>query len=197
MTLIPEGKYMANVTGAAFGTSSKGNHQVAVQFVIAHDDPDFAGESIAYVGTFTEDATQYTIEALRGTGWDGDDLEEFKMLADSAQLGPAQIVVQHEEYEGASRARIRFVNRPGAGRFKFKEELPPASLKSFAASMKATLRSHARPAPGARPSAKPAAIATRATAPARGRDDIPPPDDRDYRPGNNRGRSPVDDDLPF
>ena len=195
MTLIPEGKYLANVVGAAFGTSSKGNHQVAVQFVIAPDDPDFAGESIAYVGTFTEDATQYTVEALRGTGWDGDDLEELKMLADTGQLGPAQIVVQHEEYEGAARARIRFVNRPGAGRFKFKEEMAPQSLKSFAASMKATLRSHARPAP--RPgSAKPSASATRQSQPDRGTDGVPPPSDRDYRPSRGRG-APIDDDLPF
>lgn len=193
MSLIPEGKYNANIRGASFGKSSNGNWQVAIQCQVFDDDADAPGELIAYVGTFTDAATPITFEAIRGTGYDGDDLEEFKKLADDGQLGPASIVIQHEQYEGQTRARIRFINRPGGGSFKFKEEMSAAEVRGFAAQMKSAFRGHTRPAPQKRDSAtRPAPTASG----QRRRDDIPPPDDRDYRPARGRG-APVDDDLPF
>jgi len=117
--MIPEGKYNASIAGASFGKSSKGNWQIAINFTIAADDADAPGESIAYVGTFTDAATPITFEAIRGCGYDGDDLEEFKMLADKSQLPAVVLVIQDETFEGETRARVRFVNRPGGGSFKF------------------------------------------------------------------------------
>lgn len=193
MSIIPEGKYNASIAGASFGKSKNGNWQIAIQFTISADDADAPGESIAYVGTFTDAATPITFEAIRGCGYDGDDLEEFKMLADKGQLPAVVLVIQHETFEGETRARVRFVNRPGGGSFKFKEEMAPAEVRSFAAQMKSALRSHTRPVAPKRDAAPPAA--QRGAAPARGRDGVPPPGDSDYRPA--RGRSPVDDDLPF
>lgn len=190
MSLIPEGKYSAAVIGAAFGKSTNNNWQIAIQCQIDAADADAPGELIAYIGTFTDAATPITFEAIRGCGYDGDDLEEFKKLADDHQLGPVVIVIAHETYEGTERARIKFINRPGGGAFKFKEEMSGADVRGFAASMKAALRSHTRPQP----------VRNRTAPPSRGgsfgrRDAVPPPDDRDYRPPA-RGRTP-DDDLPF
>jgi hypothetical protein len=179
--MIPAGKYLAKITGATFGVSSNGNEQIAVQFEIA--DGDQAGQSIAYVGTFTDAAIEYTTEALRATGWEGDDLAEIPDLAVAGKLGPCEIVVQHETYEGKQRARIRFVNRVGGGRFKFKEgtELQGGELKSFAARMKSAFRGGApsRSAPRSNGSASQPRGGGSA-----GHDDRRPP-------------PPVDDDLPF
>lgn len=195
MSLIPEGKYSAGIVGASFGKSKNNNWQIAIQCQIDAADADAPGELIAYVGTFTDAATPITFEAIRGCGYDGDDLEEFKMLADKGQLGPVVIVIEHETYEGDTRARIKFINRPGGGAFKFKEEMSAQDVRGFAASMKAAMRSHTRPAPKKQDGARGPAPAARGTSPAR-RDEVPPPDDRDYRPARGRG-APIDDDLPF
>lgn len=134
--------YRARAIGAGFGTSSKGNTQIAIQCeVVEHD---LAGETIAWLGHFTEKTADRTIESLQHFGWKGDDLSELEDLdADrAATLLPeiVEIVVDPEQYEGEWQLKVKWVNRPGAGRFSFKEPLTGAGLKAFAAQMKGAIR---------------------------------------------------------
>lgn len=183
--MIAKGKHNAKVTGASFGTSSNNNEQVAIQFEIT--DGDFAGECIACIAAFTEDATEYTVEKMRNCGWDGDDIREFKTLADTGQLGPVVIVVEHEEYKGNLHAKVKFVNKPGGGRFKFKDEIGEAGLDTMAARLKSAFRGGPRPAARSSSNQRPAAGGSQ------------------QRGGGNSGRDagryddrpPPDDDIPF
>ena len=82
--MIAIGKYNAKVTAISFGRASTGNEQIAIQFEIL--DGEFAGENIAYLGTFTENSIEYTTNALRAVGWLGDDLSELPGLAADGKL---------------------------------------------------------------------------------------------------------------
>lgn len=181
--MIAIGKYNAKVTAISFGRASTGNEQIAIQFEIL--DGEFAGENIAYLGTFTENSIEYTTNALRAVGWLGDDLSELPGLAADGKLSEAQIVVRHEEYEGQMRARIKFVNPPGGGRFTFKDQIEGNDLRSFSARMKSAFRGGVPAGGGSRP---PAQRQSNGGGYQRGsggyggsqdRRDVPPPDDTD------------------
>ena len=136
-------KAQAKVVGASFGRAGggTGNEQVAIQFEIveASGAGDEAGDSRTYFGTFTENALEITEKAMRACGWEGDDLREFKRAADAGDLGAVELVIEEELYKGEWNTKIRFINAPGGGRFKFKEEAEIAggALDTFAARMKA------------------------------------------------------------
>ncbi len=135
--------YRARAISAGFGTSSKGNNQIGVQCEIV-DHEEFAGETITWLGHFTEKTTARTVESLQHFGWQGDDLSELEDLdaARAAAILPeiVEIVVDPEQYEGEWQLKVKWVNKPGAGRFSFKEPLTGSGLKAFAAQMKGTIR---------------------------------------------------------
>lgn len=171
--MIPEGKYMADVIGISFGAASTGNEQVAISFVI--NDGEHAGENLSYFGTFTENALEYTEKALRACGWDGDDLAELPALAEAGKLGPAQIVVRHEEYKGEKKVKVKFVNKPG-GKFTFDAEnaIEGQGLKSFAAKMKSQFSRNTSASTQARSNGRQAVREAK-----RDTRDAPPPGDND------------------
>ena len=144
---LPQQKanYLAKAIGACFGlVESSGNYQIAVQCEIV-DHPDFAGETIAWIGTFAAGkATDITIEALQNFGWKGDDLAELADLDAAAceKLLPdvVSLACELDEYNGDVTLKAKWVNKPGAGRFAFKKPLSGADLKAFAAQMRGTIR---------------------------------------------------------
>ena len=155
MTLPTEkATYRARAIAAAFGISSKGTNQIAITCEIV-DHEQFAGETIAWLGHFTDKTTARTIESLQHMGFASDDLSLLEDVSgqEAADLLPnvVEIVCEPEEYDGQWQLKVRWVNRPGGGRFAFKEPLQGAALKTFAAQMKGALRN----ARGAAPS-KPA-----------------------------------------
>ncbi len=150
------------VRSAGFGKSAKGNTQLAIELEIV-DSEALEGERISWVGHFTDKTAARTIESLQHMGWQGDDLSELAEGCDAAALLPevVEIVCAPEEYEGDWQLKVKWVNKPGAGRFAFKEPVQGNDLKAFAAQMKATVRSvrggagrpAAKPTNGARPAA--------------------------------------------
>ena len=173
-------KYLANIIGASFGRSSNGNEQIALECDITEGPDDLS--TIAYTGTFTDNSFEYTEKALRACGWEGDDLSEIPALAAAGRLGPVELVVYDDTFEGTTRAKVLFINKPGGGRFKFKEgsEITGSDLRSFAARMKSAFSGN-RPAPARQPSNGSRPPAARSGNGFDGRD-VPPP---------------ADDDLPF
>lgn len=170
--------YSAKAIGASFGMTDDKKPQLAIQFEVV--DEQFAGESIAAILYFTEKAVDRTLESLVHLGFASDDLE---LLADigrdqAAELLPnvVEIVCEPEEYDGAWRLKLRWINRSGGGKFAFKNKLEGGDLKSFAAQMRGALK-NAR-GPQAR---KPAAAKAGGSRPSQ-----PHPN----APGNS-------DDIPF
>lgn len=141
-------RYQGYATALSFGISSNNNNQVAVTFEIAHPD-EHQGESITWIGHFTTKTEARTIESLQHAGWQGDDLSELDGL-DEAGVRTAlpelvELVCEPEQYapdhgQPEWTLRVRWVNKPGAGRFAFKEPLTGHDLKAFAAQMRNTVR---------------------------------------------------------
>lgn len=152
------------------------------------DDEQYNGEQITAVLYFTEKTQARSIESLMHFGFASDDLA---MLEDAdegkcAELLPevVEYVCAPEEYNGEWQLKVKWVNKPGRGRFAPKKKLEGSDLKSFAAQMRNSIRNarggSARPAP-----ARPAQ-------PGNGQRSTHP-----NAPGGGYGGSAPDDDIPF
>lgn len=166
---MQKARYTAQAIGVSFGISSNNNNQIAIGFEIV-DNPEFGGETITWIGHFTDKTAERTIESLQHAGWQGDDLSDLaeRSESDIRAILPTvvQLVCEPEEYDGETRLRVQWVNRLGGGRFAFKDQLEGGALKTFAAQMRGTVRSMrgpgaSRPAPPAQrpvpPASRPAA----------------------------------------
>jgi hypothetical protein len=137
-----KGYYTARASGTpiTFGRSENGNTQIAVEFAI--EDQDFAGETITWVGHFTDKTAARTIESLQIAGWQGDDVSELDDVPGSSALADVvSLTCDAEEYQGEYKLKVQWVNRPRGGRFKFKEQISGSDLKAFGAQLRATVKS--------------------------------------------------------
>lgn len=114
-----------------FGESSTGKPQLVVNFEILEGPSE--GKRIAWFGYFTEKTTQRTVESLRLCGFKGDDLAGAVVQKLDQEV---QIVVAHEEYEGKTTAKVRWVNRAGGDGFRMDKPMDKMGLSRFAAQMK-------------------------------------------------------------
>lgn len=146
-----QGTFKARAKEWALGLSSTSKEQVAVLFEITQGE--HAGKSLTWFGYFTEQTTDRTLDSLRHCGWDGDNFVELKGL----DANEVEIVVDEEEYEGKTRTKVQWVNRPS--RLAMREQMNGQAAAAFAAKMRGRALQHkakygAQPAPTA---AKPAA----------------------------------------
>lgn len=142
--LIPAGYYRAvavpvdtddGPTYVQFGESSKGTSQAVVNFEIL--DGECAGRRIVWFGYFSEKTVTRTVESLRYCGFKGDDLAALLTQTLDQEV---QLVIQHEDYQGTTSAKVAWVNRAGGGGFKLKEPMQKAGLQRFAAMMKNSVK---------------------------------------------------------
>ena len=151
--MIPAGKYIGTPVSAALGTTSSGKEQIAVQFEFLEP----VGERMTWYGFFTDAAFDRTIESLRAMGWTGSALDEFAGEKLPAGVDhQVELVVQHEEYQGKTQARLSFVNSIGAG-LALKSAMTHDQARAFAAKMKGRIAALSGGVPpAARPKAVPA-----------------------------------------
>jgi hypothetical protein len=129
LTTTPDGE-----TFAQFGETKNGNPQVVVNFEIL-DGPE-AGRRIAWFGYFTEKTAQRTVESLRYCGFKGNDLSAAVTQPLDQEV---QIVIDHEEYNGKTSAKVQWVNRGGGDGFRLEKPMDRRGLERFAAQMKASV----------------------------------------------------------
>jgi hypothetical protein len=194
--MIAEGRQPAICRSIQFGKTSKGDEQIAIGFeIVGEGNPD-VGRQLTYYGMFTDSTIDFTVEALRNCGWTGDELAELPALADAGQLAnEVSLVVEHEEWEGKWREKVKWVNRPGGGKVKLADPLDDQSLGRFSSMMKSRIRAAGRDnrGGGARSSSGGQRGNRNGGGPSRF-DGAPLPDEpRGY---GGRGGAP-DDDLPF
>ena len=153
--------YRGRAIACGFGVAKTGTHQIFVTFeIVEYSDADQrwlpTGEEITWIGAFSDKTTERTIESLGHLGWTGDNLEELDNPTPDAlaALMPndVDLVCEPEEYDGKQTLKVRWVNAPGAGRFKFATPLAGPALKGFASQMRGAIR-NARGASGARQAA--------------------------------------------
>ncbi len=127
--MLNPGTYTAKPIQAVLAKTSTGKEQVAVEFELIEED--VRGQRITWYGFFTEGTFDSTIEGLRACGWEGDDLSDLSSVNGSVE---ASLVVEHEEYQGNVKARVRWVNK--AGGVAVKDRIPDDEAKRFAARMR-------------------------------------------------------------
>lgn len=148
--MINPGTYRARAMGSSkphiqFGMAGTGTQQVAVAFMIYqevlddHRQPtgtyEPTGEEITWIGSFTPATMQRTCESLRYAGWSTNDLDDMTGLGST----DVDIVVEHEEYQGNTRAKVQWVNKPGSSKFKFKGDIPAGDFVDLKRRVKAMM----------------------------------------------------------
>lgn len=191
MTLpLEKGYYAARATSTPilFGLSKNNNTEVAIEFSVI--DGDYAGEVITWIGHFTDKTAARTIESLQIAGWQGDDLSELADVpANQVLAAEVSLTVEGEEYEGQWKPKVQWVNRPGGGKFSFKNAISGNDLKAFGAQYRSTVQS-VRAAGGAPRKAAGGSAPRTGGGSGGGYGRANAPGDRAVPP-------PSDDDLPF
>lgn len=131
--MIDAGKHRARAREWAFGKAGTGTYQIGVLF----DLLDLPGETIQWFGSFTEKSEKHTLKGLRAMGWQGSDLTELDCNMGGLEQLEVVLVVEHEEYNGETRSKVRWVNP--AGGVGMANPLDQGGLKSFAATMRARI----------------------------------------------------------
>lgn len=173
--LMPPGHYLARGVVALLSETRAGQPQAAATIVILEEGP-WSNTQMAWFGPLGDHVEEKhrirTIESLRHLGWTGDDLSENPLPG----IGTLDVSVEvkHEEYQGVVRAKVAWINKPGAS---FAKPLEVNKAKAFAAQMKglvAKVKAGAGAAgagSGAAPASsvygRPAAAPSRPPAPAR------------------------------
>lgn len=118
--MIAAGRYSAKIKGYGIGTYKDGSPKVMILF--SFKDADEKQQELTWAGSLKEGrAREITIDALLVCGLRGEDI---KALAGGVETGllstenDVSIVIEHEEYEGKTYARIKWVNPAGGGAFK-------------------------------------------------------------------------------
>lgn len=134
--MIPAGKYPARALSGEFGVNDNGKDFCCVKFEII--DGELTGETIsAWLYFSTEKNTERSIESLRycGCTFPGNDITNLDGLGSK----DCEIVVEHETFEGKTRAKVKWINSGGGSSVKAEQRMDPNTKKNFAERMKATL----------------------------------------------------------
>lgn len=133
--LIQVGKHKARAMKDSYeaGIDDSGKDYAYLGFEIT-DGPD-KGRAIGRYFYFTDAAKLFSIESLRNTGatFPGGDITDPEGIGDVECL----IVIEHETWEGKTRAKIKYVNKFGG--IKAEHKLDDSAKRSFRDRLKADL----------------------------------------------------------
>lgn len=128
---------------AGLGESEKGSKFVFVTGSVV-DHEQYNGSTITATLYFTPKTEERSIESLMHFGFAGDDLDLLQDADETkcAELLPevVEYVCAPEEYNGDWSLKVKWVNKPGRGKFTPKKKLEGSDLKAFSAQMKNALR---------------------------------------------------------
>lgn len=113
MELIPKGKYAARAEHWKLSETGAGTANAKEQIAVEFKFTDPALGTILWFGFFTELTFERTVESLRHMGWKGNDVSELNTPQADLNANEVQLVVDHEEYKGVTRAKVRWVNAIG------------------------------------------------------------------------------------
>lgn len=129
--------------------ASTGTYQVAAEFEILSQG--YEGERIWWYGFLTDKAMKNAVKGLRNCGWTGSKWDEPIELDTNAEV---DLDIQNEEWEGKSKLKVAWVNKPGENGGA-PVPLEPAQLKAFAARMNGYLLAQGgAPKPASKPAPK-------------------------------------------
>lgn len=109
--LHPEGRFRARAIEGAWGHTQKGNVQVAVQFKLE------TNRCLTWYGYLTDATEERTMNSLITCG-----VTDLETLA-GLDANEVELVIEHEEYNGKTSARVQWVNRLGSGGVALKDKV--------------------------------------------------------------------------
>lgn len=115
-----------------FTTSGEKKTENVVVTLEIQDGPD-KGQKITWRGYLTEGTWERTVQSLRYMGWTGDDLANISALPTAVD-----IVIDHETYNGKTRAKVQWVNKQGGTGIK--SNLDTTSKTALAAKWKSRVK---------------------------------------------------------
>jgi hypothetical protein len=128
--MLDAGKYRAHAVNSDAGYTAKGTEQIVLTFELHNDKRS----TITHYRYLSDAALEYTLKDLRTIGWIGDDVGDFAKGLPSGCDREVELVIHHEEFEGKTHARVRFVNAVGG--VALKNAMAPDQAKAFGARMK-------------------------------------------------------------
>jgi hypothetical protein len=182
VNLITKGTHPAILRSVQLGwTQAKDNkapqEEIALGFELVGDEDDDKGRFITDFNypCASDMSLDIFVEKLRRCGWTGDELGELPALARDSKLATqVELVIDHEEYQGKWRAKVKFVNGAGGGGLlQSKNPMSEKEAASFSARMKARVRAST----GVKRSAPAQQNLGHPNAPGGRRDAAPPADD--------------------
>lgn len=142
--MIEEGVWKARACEGTLAYTSKGNDQIAVDFVLLEGPNE--GHHITWYGYFTDETWERTIESLRHMGWGGSDLSDLSGI----ESNEVRLVIEHEpDLQGEYRARVKWVNSLGG--IAVKDRMDNGQSKAFAAKMRGRILALGAKGPMPRP----------------------------------------------
>jgi hypothetical protein len=133
MTITEAGKYQARCiddpSSIRWGRAKSGAEQIALTFAIIDSNGEPTVSTMEYVGSFgSQQSAEIALKALRVCGWQGDDILDLRGI----NANVVELDVQWDEYQNERRLRIKWLNRPGAGRIAFRDSLDDRAKQALA-----------------------------------------------------------------
>ncbi len=168
--LMPAADYPITCIAAKLGYAGTKNEQIGARLRII--DGPLKGKTMLWYGSFSENAQEFTIKAMRAMGFTGNDPSDLSSMINNDVQAIA--VVQHDEYQGKKRAKVAWIN--GAD-VQMKDEMNQDELKAFAHRMRGVFARY-----GGNVAARPPMAPTTRPDPRDERQrPAPPPQQRDFR----------------
>jgi hypothetical protein len=185
--VIEEGTYRAKSRRAQLGMTGTGKEQVGIEWLLL-DGTDRRITSYHYFSS--DKAIEISMEALRNAGFRGMDLSDLSSLTDreDTPTPECELVIVHEEYNGKTSAKVRFVNAGGG--LAMANPLDQSQAKAFAARMRGAIAAFDSER------GKPQPFQTGTRAPNGGRASTQPPPAGAYAPPEDNFMA-TDEDVPF
>jgi len=128
--MIKAGTFRARAVEGDLGIAQTGKEQVHIKFCIT-SGPD-EGQHVIWFGYFNSpENAKRTLESLRFCGWAGTDISDLTGI----DANEVEVVVEQEEYNGKTRAKVRWINEIGGGP-SVSKRMTDVQRQAFAARMK-------------------------------------------------------------
>ena len=123
MGQVVEGRYIGRAVEARLCETKAGKPQVVttLELKTGPSAEDFG--VIHHYGSLVGGATQYTLQALRALGWQGDDVSDLRGITDNE----VEVVVKTEVYEGKSKL-VASIFKPGSAFGKDMDDAKKAQI---------------------------------------------------------------------
>ena len=168
--IIQEGRHRGVCIGTDHSYSSvKGTPTISLGFRLSVGDAD-ENRVITAFRYVTPNTEEHVIKDLLTLGWQGEDMGNIN---DAELTNEVELVIEHEEFEGKLRAKVKWINAIGGGMIKSETPMTEAQRADFGRQMKAKvreMRGGKKPTGGAKKDEHP-------NAPGNTGQQVPPPDD--------------------